>query len=124
MVNPYPMMFSHQYLKGDTIPKEPELDECYQGQSYQYFSREEYFYEDSNFHRNPFEEERDPFEEEDFKPIRRSKSYEVLGVDEDSDDEDIKKAFRKKALKHHPDKPGGSKEEFIKIREAYEDLIS
>tara|TARA_R110000824_G_scaffold102604_2_gene244103 strand:- start:54 stop:410 length:357 start_codon:yes stop_codon:yes gene_type:complete len=117
------MMFSHQYIKGDTIPKEPELDECYQGQSYQYFSREEYFYEDSNFHRNPFEEERDPFEEEDFKPIRRSKSYEVLGVDEDSDDEDIKKAFRKKALQHHPDKPNGSKEEFIKIREAYEYLI-
>tara|TARA_R110000751_G_scaffold104151_1_gene199584 strand:- start:2327 stop:2704 length:378 start_codon:yes stop_codon:yes gene_type:complete len=124
MVNPYPLMFSHQYCDGDTVPKEPELEECYQGPSYQYFSREEYFYEDSNFHRNPFEEESDPFSDyqEDFTPIRRSRSHEVLGVDEDSDEEDIKRAFRKKALLHHPDK-GGDPKQFIKIREAYEDLI-
>jgi hypothetical protein len=120
MVNPYPMMFSHLYLSGDTIPEKPDLDECYQGPSFQYFSKEEYFYEDSNFHRNPFEEEEDDCS---FHPIKRSNSYEVLGIDEDSEEEDIKRAFRKKALLHHPDK-GGDPMEFCKVREAYEDLIS
>lgn len=29
--------------------------------------------------------------------------YEVLGVDKDASEQDIKKAFRKKARKYHPD---------------------
>jgi DnaJ family protein B protein 4 len=36
-------------------------------------------------------------------------------VAEDASDEDIKKAFRKAAVKYHPDKPGGSKEKFQEI---------
>ena len=55
--------------------------------------------------------------------MKRSSSYDILGIDEDSEDEDIKKAFRKKALIHHPDK-GGDPEEFRKVREAYEILIN
>jgi len=47
--------------------------------------------------------------------------YKVLGVTENSTGEEIKKAFRKLSLKHHPDR-GGSADEFKKINEAYQTL--
>ncbi|MDA9216512.1 DnaJ domain-containing protein [bacterium] len=48
----------------------------------------------------------------------------VLGLNEDASLEEIKKKYRKLSLKCHPDKEGGSAEEFIKISEAYEKLNS
>lgn len=48
-----------------------------------------------------------------------SSYYEILGVAKDSSAEDIKKAFRKKALESHPDKHPDKEEEFKKINEAY-----
>ena len=47
--------------------------------------------------------------------------YKVLGVNENSSDDEIKKAYRKLSLKHHPDR-GGNAEEFKKINEAYSTL--
>lgn len=47
--------------------------------------------------------------------------YSILGVDEDSSDKDIKQAFRKLSMKHHPDR-GGKGNVFQKINEAYEVL--
>ena len=44
---------------------------------------------------------------------------EVLGVERGSSGDDVKKAYKKLALKHHPDK-GGSAEEFMRINEAME----
>lgn len=49
--------------------------------------------------------------------------YETLGVSRDATDEDIKKAYRKLVLQHHPDRNPGSTEAEAKIREinaAYE----
>lgn len=45
--------------------------------------------------------------------------YNILGVAKSSSDKDIKKAYKKLTLKHHPDK-GGSPDQFKKIQEAYE----
>ena len=45
--------------------------------------------------------------------------YNILGVDKGAPKEEIKKAYRKLAHKHHPDKNGGSDAEFKKINEAY-----
>ena len=54
----------------------------------------------------------------------KKKYLEVLGLDESASLEEIKKKYRKLSLKCHPDKEGGSNEEFIKISEAYEKLNS
>lgn len=47
--------------------------------------------------------------------------YETLKVDENANSDDIKKAFRRLASRHHPDK-GGDTKEFQKIQEAYDTL--
>ena len=44
--------------------------------------------------------------------------YNLIGVSENASMAEIKKEFRKKALKSHPDK-GGDPEEFKKLGEAY-----
>ncbi|MBU4216859.1 molecular chaperone DnaJ [Candidatus Parcubacteria bacterium] len=48
--------------------------------------------------------------------------YKVLGVDKNSSQEDIKKAFRKKAHEYHPDKKTGDEAKFKEINEAYQTL--
>ncbi len=59
-----------------------------------------------------------------------SSAYKVLGVGETVSDEELKKAYRKMAIKHHPDKYNqlgeeqqkAAKEKFQKIQQAYEQI--
>ena len=44
--------------------------------------------------------------------------YQILGVDRGASDDDIKRAYRRMASQHHPDK-GGDKERFQEIQQAY-----
>ena len=45
--------------------------------------------------------------------------YNILGVSETATQDEIKKAYRKNAVEHHPDK-GGDEQVFKKISEAYD----
>jgi len=48
--------------------------------------------------------------------------YNILGVSKGASQDEVKKAFRELAHKHHPDKQGGNVDKFKEINEAYQIL--
>lgn len=50
--------------------------------------------------------------------------YSILGIARGASEDDIKKAYRKLAVKYHPDKPGGDEERFKEIADAYDQLTN
>jgi len=63
----------------------------------------------------------------ELKKSKRKDYYKILGVDRSANEEEIKKAYRKRALVHHPDRHSGASEEerkeherkFKEVGEAY-----
>lgn len=55
------------------------------------------------------------------KDADTSKLYEILGVEKDASADDIRRAYKKLAMKLHPDR-GGSQEKFQELQHAYEIL--
>ena len=55
------------------------------------------------------------------KEVDNKRYYDLLGVQKNATFDEIKKAYRKKALKEHPDK-GGDPEKFKEVTMAYECL--
>ncbi|KAM3398779.1 dnaJ protein [Capsicum galapagoense] len=55
------------------------------------------------------------------KQSDNTRYYEILGVSKNAKEDEIKKAYRKAAMKNHPDK-GGDPEKFKELAQAYEVL--
>merc|ERR1711941_169135 len=59
------------------------------------------------------------------KPMSKRDYYEVLGVDRSADERELKKAYRKLAMKYHPDRnpdDADAESKFKEATEAYEVL--
>ena len=54
--------------------------------------------------------------------VNKRDYYEILGVSKNASDNEIKKAYRKLAQQHHPDKGGGDDTKFKEANEAYQVL--
>ena len=62
------------------------------------------------------------WEELKFRIMANKDYYKILGVEKNASADEIKKAFKKAAMQHHPDRPGGDEAKFKEINEAYQVL--
>ncbi|WP_267639795.1 ferredoxin Fer [Haloarchaeobius amylolyticus] len=49
--------------------------------------------------------------------------FEILGVSQEADEDEVRQAYRQRAMETHPDQ-GGSKREFQRVKDAYEAISS
>jgi len=54
--------------------------------------------------------------------VKETEYYDLLCVEVTATDEQIKKAYRKQALKYHPDRPTGDTEKFKELSKAFQIL--
>ncbi len=59
---------------------------------------------------------------EDDEAVDVDDDFKIMGLSRSSSEEDLKKAYKKKALKTHPDKIGGDGSAFKKMKQAYENI--
>jgi hypothetical protein len=52
----------------------------------------------------------------------RGEAKTVLGLTADATESDVRDAYLRLIKQHHPDRPGGDQETFIRVQEAYESL--
>jgi len=56
--------------------------------------------------------------------MNREEAAKYLGCTAESSQEEIKRQYKKMALRMHPDRPGGSEKSFLQLNKAYEALLS
>jgi curved DNA-binding protein CbpA len=54
--------------------------------------------------------------------LSTQEAYQTLGVDSDADQTTIKRAYRERVKKTHPDTETGDEEKFKRVNQAYERL--
>lgn len=56
--------------------------------------------------------------------LQLHQAYRILGLPNGAGQEEVKQAYRRLALRHHPDRPGGSVVAFERVERAYNDLCA
>ena len=55
--------------------------------------------------------------------MNRIQAAQLLGIQQNASNQQIKDAYKKGAKQYHPDRPGGSKEQFQNLQKAYDEMM-
>lgn len=54
--------------------------------------------------------------------VNKMNYFQILGISSIAKDEEIRAAYKKLAMRYHPDRPGGDKEKFDQVTRAFRAL--